>query len=210
MAGRAPKAEQWLHVVPFLPILFYDAWRIGDVIPDGPIPRGAKKTVVYKQQQRNARKLLTHRRRIHKAEGNPDEPPPTIEDCAASRDVRPIYKNIIRYCVAHCELHKHDITQQGGRFGMDLLTRCAATFARMNIHLNPSFHYCTHLGPFLEKYGSIYNTWCFPFERANKVLVNTNNNGRGLGTLETTMVRGFLKKTECIRVVSLFSQYLKF
>jgi hypothetical protein len=197
------KAEQWLHVCPAMPVLFYDAWRVGDVIPDGPIPRGARNTKVYKHQQRNARLLLANRRRIHRDEGDIDDPPPTLQDCAASREVRPIYKNIIRYCVGHAEVHKHDITTRGGRFGLDLLSRCAATFARMNIHLNPSFHYCLHIEPFLHKYGSIYNTWCFPFERANKVLVNTNNNGHGLGTLETTMIRGFLKKTECIRVVSI-------
>jgi hypothetical protein len=197
------KAEQWLHLVPVLPILLYDAWRVGDLIPDGPIPRGACNTKVYKAQQRSARLLLANRLRIHRREGDDDDPAPTIEDCAASREVRPIYKNIMRYCLGHAELHRHDISIRGGRFGLDLVSRCAANFARMNIHLNPSFHYCLHIEPFLHKYGSINNTWCFPYERANKVAVTTNNNGRGLGTLETTMVRGFLKKTECIRVVSL-------
>ncbi|KAG8762526.1 hypothetical protein FRC12_008976 [Ceratobasidium sp. 428] len=71
----------------------------------------------------------------------------------------------------------------------------------MKYHLSPSFHIATHTEDSIFKYGGARNTWCFPFERGNKYLINTNHNGHGLGTLETTMLCGYLKKVECIRIL---------
>ncbi|KAF8598834.1 hypothetical protein BDV93DRAFT_498394, partial [Ceratobasidium sp. AG-I] len=71
----------------------------------------------------------------------------------------------------------------------------------MNVHLSPTFHYSMHVAPFVLKYGSMYNTWCYPFERANLQLQTTNHNGHGLGVLESTFVRGYLKKTGSFQIL---------
>jgi hypothetical protein len=58
----------------------------------------------------------------------------------------------------------------------------------MNILLMPNFHYAMHIEESILKFGSLYSTWMFPFECANRVLVNTNNNGHTLGELEVLEV----------------------
>ncbi|KAG8762525.1 hypothetical protein FRC12_008975 [Ceratobasidium sp. 428] len=35
---RRVKSEQWIHLVPLLPVLLYDAYRVGDAIPAGELP----------------------------------------------------------------------------------------------------------------------------------------------------------------------------
>ncbi|QRV84703.1 Transposase family Tnp2 protein [Ceratobasidium sp. AG-Ba] len=195
------KSEQWLHLVPLLPVLLFDAYRIGDSVPDRSMPRGNRKTKFYANQQRGARNVLKHRQRIEKHQPDLLDEPPTLENCAASRDVRPLLRNILRYCVAHSIIHSNSITPATAQLAVDLLTRCAACFARMNYHLNPSFHIGSHFEYFVHKYGCARNTWCYSYERMNKVLKNTNHNGHGLGTLETSMLRGSIRKTEGIRLL---------
>lgn len=87
--------------------------------------------------------------------------------------------------------------------GQRLLERMAMSFAQMNVHLSPRFHYAMHVEPFILKYGSLNNTWAYPFERANLQLQTSNNNNHGLGVLETTMARAFLKRGEFYRLVSI-------
>ncbi|KAG8765878.1 hypothetical protein FRC12_007226 [Ceratobasidium sp. 428] len=51
------------------------------------------------------------------------------------------------------------------------------------------------------KFGNVYGTWMYNFERANRFLININLNGHGHGTLEATMARGFLRRAEAYRLV---------
>lgn len=207
--GSRVKAEQWQHIAPVIPILFFEAWRVGDIIPEGDIPRGPKNTKTFKHQLRNSKLLLRQRRKVHDNRNDEALPYPILDDCAASRDPRHYLLNFIRYAIFCRAVLCHNNTREDTSFGMQLIQRAWVSLSNMNVYLSPSFHWSLHLEPFILKYGSIYGTWSYPFERANQQLINTNNNGHGLGTLETTMARGWLKKTECIRIVSfLFFEFL--
>ncbi|KAG8794202.1 hypothetical protein FRC12_000221 [Ceratobasidium sp. 428] len=73
----------------------------------------------------------------------------------------------------------------------------------MNIHLVPSFHNTTHIGDTLTAYGNAANTSTNDFERMNRVAMNVNTNGHGQGVLETTMIKGFLRRANIYRYVKL-------
>ncbi|KDN42383.1 hypothetical protein RSAG8_06874, partial [Rhizoctonia solani AG-8 WAC10335] len=201
MGGRT-KAEQWRLLCLVMPLAYFEAWRIGDAIPNGDIPRGGQNTLHFKAQERSARLLFQRRRRLHILdEGDPDDGP-QLEDCFPSRDPRQYYANVLRYCLASTLLTQHRITlgevQQGAMF----LEQVGTVFTDMNVHLTPSFHAATHLPDHICKYGNVYNTLTARFERANRLLRNVNTNGHGHRVLEATMAKGFLRRTECYRYVT--------
>ena len=202
MGGRM-KAEQWRTLLVILPGALFEAWRIGDSIPENDIPRGEETSKHFKTQEANAKLVLRRRRHAHiAADGDPDQVP-TLEDCASSRSPREYLLNVLRYCVAYKGLFRHRLTISEIAEMVGLLERLGSTFARMNVHLVPSFHCATHIGDHLLKYGNVFGTWMYDFERANRVLININTNGHGRGVLETTMAKGFMKRAECYRLVCL-------
>ncbi|CCO38060.1 hypothetical protein BN14_12223 [Rhizoctonia solani AG-1 IB] len=81
--------------------------------------------------------------------------------------------------------------------GKAFLAQVGESFTKMNVNLAPSFHAMTHLGNHNWKYGSVYNPLTARFEHANWLLGNINTNGHGQGVLETTMAKGFLRRTQC-------------
>ncbi|KAG8756816.1 hypothetical protein FRC12_010451 [Ceratobasidium sp. 428] len=202
MGGRM-KAEQWRNLVTILPVAVFEAWRVGDTIPDDDIPQGGENTVHFKEQQANAQKLLRRRRHAHVLdEGDPDNMP-QLQDCTPSRNPREYFANVMRYCVAYRGLFRHRISQQEVREMAALLERLCTSFCEMNVHLPPSFHCATHYADDLLKFGNPYNTWIYVFESLNRLLININTNGHGAGVLEATMARGFLRRAECYRFVKL-------
>lgn len=48
------KAEQWHHFDSVAHILLFQAWKIGDTIPDMDIPRGQANSSSFKWQERQA------------------------------------------------------------------------------------------------------------------------------------------------------------
>ncbi|QRV83198.1 Transposase family tnp2 [Ceratobasidium sp. AG-Ba] len=201
--GARMKAEQWRTLLVILPAALFAAWcdPETDTIPGVNIPRGAQNSLHYKVQQSNASLLLQKRRNAHYEDGGDPDEEPTLEDCASSRNPREYFLNILRYCVAYRLLFKHRITREEVEQGQALLERFGATFARMNVHLTPSFHCATHIAEHILKFGNVFGTWMYDFERANRVLININTNGHGLGTLEATMAKGFLRRAECYCLV---------
>ncbi|KAF8594307.1 hypothetical protein BDV93DRAFT_459249, partial [Ceratobasidium sp. AG-I] len=169
MGGRM-KAEQWRTLRVILPAAFFEAWRVGDAIPENDMPR------------------------------DPDQVP-ELEDCASSRNPRDYYANILHFCVACNGLFRHRVKQQVIEVMSALLELIGITFARMNVHMTPSFHCATHIGDHILKYGNVYGTWMYDFERANRVLINVNTNAHGHGVLEATMAKGFMRRAECYRYV---------
>jgi hypothetical protein len=202
------KAEQWRHFTSVAHILLFKAWKVGDSIPDGDIPQGNLASVTYKWALRQANLLLTARRHVHHDIDCDDDDLPTLDDCFASRNARLYYCNVLRYVVAVSILMSRDITREDLDLAQRLLERMSVSLTRMNVHLSPSFHYAMHIEPFVLKFGSMYNTWTYFFERANLQLQTTNNNNHGLGVLETTMARAFLKRTEFYRIVSYHNYHL--
>ncbi|KAG8724353.1 hypothetical protein FRC09_019802 [Ceratobasidium sp. 395] len=201
--GSRMKAELWRNLLVILPVALFEAWRVGDAIPNGDIPRGGQNTKHRKQQARNAKLLLQRRRHVHDLNGGDLDNAPAIEDCASSRNPRDYFANVMRYSVAYKGIFRHRITRRSVSEISALLELVGATFARMNIHLPPSFHLATHLGDHLLKYGNPFNTWLYYFERANRILINVNTNGHGMGVLEATMAKGFLRRAECYRYVKM-------
>jgi hypothetical protein len=167
------------------------------------IPRGNRNSKAYKDQQRRALIIRNRRQQIFNNDAEGDIEEPTLNNCAASRNAKSYYRNILRFCIAISILMNRTITRRELTLAQRLLERLSISFALMNVHLSPSFHYAMHVEPSVLKYGSLYNTWTYPFERANLQLQTTNNNGHGGGFLETTMCRGFLKRTACYHLVSL-------
>jgi hypothetical protein len=139
--GAKIKEETWRHLTPIMPGLLFDAWRVGDTIPDGNLPRGGRNTKIYKHQQRTARLLWQQRCHVHRDQDGSEETLPTLDDCAASRNPLDYYLNILGYLVALRIIFCHKSSRRELSFAQRLLARCASQFARMNVYLNPSFHY---------------------------------------------------------------------
>ncbi|QRW23960.1 Transposase family tnp2 [Rhizoctonia solani] len=197
--GGHTKAEQWNTLLVVLPAALFEAWRVGNSIPENEIPRGGQNTRHFKQQQANARRLLRRRRHVHDMDQGELDNVPELGDCFPSRNPRDYFANILRYCVAHAVVTQHWLSRQQIDTFTPLFKLIATTFAKMNINLPPIFHAATHLRPFLLKYGSVYGTRVLAFERVNRMLINVNTNGHGQGVLEATMAKGFLRRAECYR-----------
>ncbi|EUC60787.1 transposase family Tnp2 protein, partial [Rhizoctonia solani AG-3 Rhs1AP] len=69
-----------------------------------------------------------------------------------------------------------------------LLQRFGRDLTRMNYPTTPNIHTAIHLEE-------------APFERANRVLINVNNNGHTGGGVEASMARGWLKRAGCHALV---------
>ncbi|KAF8682495.1 hypothetical protein RHS04_02636 [Rhizoctonia solani] len=201
--GGHTKAEQWNTLLVVLPAALFEAWRVGNSIPENEIPRGGQNTRHFKQQQANARRLLRRRRHVHDMDQGELDNVPELGDCFPSRNPRDYFANILRYCVAHAVVTQHRLSRQQIDTFTPLFELIATTFAEMNINLPPIFHAATHLRPFLLKYGSVYGTRVLAFERVNRMLINVNTNGHGQGVLEATMAKGFLRRAECYRYVKI-------
>ncbi|KAG8794200.1 hypothetical protein FRC12_000219 [Ceratobasidium sp. 428] len=109
----------------------------------------------------------------------------------------------MRYCVAYNHISRYRITRQGISDATALLELVGISFTRMNVHLVPSFHTTTHIGDTLTAFGNAANTSTNDFERMNRVAMGVNTNGHGKGVLETTMMKGFLRRANIFRYVKL-------
>ncbi|KAG8726216.1 hypothetical protein FRC10_007334 [Ceratobasidium sp. 414] len=154
-----------------LPVALFEAWRVGNAIPDANIPSGGRNTKNYKAQQANANLLLRRHHHAHDLYGGDLNNMPGLEYCASSRNPREYYTNVMRYCIACNGLFQHRLKQQEIADMTSLLELVGITFTEMNVHLPPSFHRATHIGDHLQKFGNVYGTGMYNFERANRVKV---------------------------------------
>ncbi|KEP46825.1 transposase family Tnp2 protein [Rhizoctonia solani 123E] len=183
MTGCA-KAEQWRSMVVVLPAALFEAWRVADTIPNANIQRGGANTVHSKTQTANAKLLLRRRVKLHELDGGGLQDMPTVDDCASSRNPRDYFGNVLRYCVAYSGISRHKLTRTLIDESAELLEQVGIIFTEMNIHLPPTFHAATHMRDHLLKYGNVFGTWAYPFERANRLLA-----------------MGFLRRAESYRYV---------
>ncbi|CEL60097.1 similar to KIAA0564 protein [Rhizoctonia solani AG-1 IB] len=201
--NRGTKAEQWRNLLLILPGALFEAWRIGDAIPNNNVPRGGRNTTHFKAQRANSERIYRRRIRVHEMDEGDLEEMPELEDCGTSRNPRDFYANILRYCIAYAGISQHRLTRDEINEATELFEQVGAIFAQMNINLPPIFHAATHVRDHLLQFGNIYGTHTAPFERANRILINTNTNGHGHGVLEATMARGFMRRAESHRFVKL-------
>ncbi|QRW24949.1 Transposase family Tnp2 protein [Rhizoctonia solani] len=160
---------------------YFEAWRVGNSIPDGDIPRGSERSKHYKAQKANAKAFRRRRNHVNDLDGGKLDKVPPWHEFMPLRNPRNWFANLLRFC---------------------LLEQVGTVFTDMNIHLTPSFHAITHLPDHLYKYGSVYNTSTAQFERANQMLINVNKNGHGGGEIEATMAKGFMRCVECYRYIN--------
>ncbi|CAE6428590.1 unnamed protein product [Rhizoctonia solani] len=197
--GRV-KAEQWRNLAHVLHVALFEAWRVGDVIPNTDLPEGAANSKIYANQNKMAKHLHAARCRVHADEGGAGEEP-RLDDCRASRNPRDYYRVVLCYLVSRNILFSRQHSRAQVEFAQQLLWRVNTSFVDMNVPLPPTAHLLMHVEEHIQKYGSLYGTSTNAFERANKVLVNINNNGHGGGCMEETMARGFLQRADFFRLI---------
>ncbi|CUA73103.1 similar to conserved hypothetical protein [Rhizoctonia solani] len=195
------KAEQWRNMAHILHVALFEAWRVGDAIPNTDIPRGGTRTKIYAEQNKMAEHLYAARCRVHADEGGAEEDEPSLDDCRPSRNPRDYYKVVLCYLVARNILFSWQHSLAEVEFAQQLLWRVNTSLVDMNVPLPPTAHLLMHLEEHIQKYGSLYGKSTNAFERANKVLVGTNTNGRGSGCMEETMARGFWQRADFFRLI---------
>ncbi|CCO36986.1 hypothetical protein BN14_11135 [Rhizoctonia solani AG-1 IB] len=195
------KAEQWKHIAIILPAALFEAWRDGDLIPNTFIPRGGRNTKAFKFQQSQAAEMLRNRKLVHRERGGLPRDDPKPLSCVAVRNRRLIYATICCYLVGRLGMVRHKVTREGIATSQRLLRRFGSDLARMNYPVTPNAHTALHLEESILQYGLLYGFHTAPFERANRVLININNNGHTGGVVEATMARGWLKRAGCHKLV---------
>ncbi|KZT50540.1 hypothetical protein CALCODRAFT_444472 [Calocera cornea HHB12733] len=69
-------------------------------------------------------------------------------------------------------------------------------------NVTPTFHWVTHMGDQVRRYGPVHGFWTFLFERLNKVLKTCQTNGHKGGAVELTFAREFKREMVLVRMVS--------
>lgn len=155
------KAEQRKNITSVLHILLFKVWKVSNTIPDSHIPRGNKGSKHCNEQEQQAGLLLAQCLLVHINQEDKEENRPTLASCAASQNARAYDQNILLFVVTISILSSHQITLNKLEFAQHLLEHLAISLTQMNIHLSPMLHYAIHIAPFVLKYGSMYNTWCY-------------------------------------------------
>lgn len=112
--------------------------------------------------------------------------------------------------VAVCRLLcRRSVTQQD----LDDAERCLYVFLRSfeklydkNKFCTPNMHMHVHLRKCIEDYGSVYNFWCFSFERMNGILGEFNLNNH---KINVTLMRHFQQKFKLKNLVNVCENYIK-
>ena len=105
------------------------------------------------------------------------------------RSLHSHYAAILDLSVATRILASRVISPNEVRRGHQLMSSSFQAFARMRCHLTPYFHIAMHIEQQMYRFGPIYGTWAWPYERNNGFLGRTNNNRRAGGEIECTMIR---------------------
>ncbi|QRV98832.1 Transposase family tnp2 [Ceratobasidium sp. AG-Ba] len=188
------KADQWKLTARIIFVPLFLAFRDGDEIGPGLVPRGNIKSPGAKHQAHRAKLLHQQRRKYYESIGRLNECPP-IAECYPSRSLRFHYRQVLRFCVAVGLLDKRSVTPTEIEFGQRLLESLCIDYVEKNVQLSPNFHYLMHLEEWMLKTGSLYNTHVWAMERANGIVSHINHNGRGQGMLEGTLMRGWWSYT---------------
>ncbi|QRV73333.1 Transposase family tnp2 [Ceratobasidium sp. AG-Ba] len=114
------KADQWKLTSKILFIPLFLAFRDGDEIGPGYVPRGNQSSPAAKHQSHRAKMLHQRRVKYFQALGQPEASPP-VDQCYASRSLRFHYRQVLRFCVATSVIDKRSITPTEVLFAQELM-----------------------------------------------------------------------------------------
>jgi hypothetical protein len=186
-----------------MPVVLFQAFRVGDTIPSTPVPCGTITSKLYKAQLSLAKNLLDHRLKLWIANGRRG-PKPNIESCMPSRDPQLYWQQCARLSLVIRTLFSRRVSLSDASYATGVMERLCCELTRMNIHLTPSFHQALHVEDTITQFGALQNSWVWGFERANRSLSRTNKNGQGHGVMERTMMRRWWKAHQMFGMVSCF------
>jgi hypothetical protein len=176
------------------PVAIAVAWQMWSRNADDEAPYPKKRSKIQ-QAILKSRKLL-HKRRIKNISRDEDAEADdylALEDIEASRNYHSHYENILRYCAATRIFASREITPQEAIRAENFILEAFQSWAQMNCHLTPNFHFSSHVVEYINAYGPAYAWWVFPYERAIGVLGKANHNGHGSGEVEGTYMRAWWK-----------------
>ncbi|KAJ7741809.1 hypothetical protein DFH07DRAFT_777994 [Mycena maculata] len=201
--GGKVKADEWRNAMLVYPVALFQAWQVGDIIPDGDAPLPKKRSKV-KAAQEHTTELMQRRRKKNAARqaDTTDVDYVAIEATGASRNYQDHYLNVLRYCTASRIIVTRAISPSDATRGRTFLSEAFSSWARMNCLLTPNFHFTTHTDLFLWAFGPAYAWWVFPFERHLGRLGRFKTNGHSGGELEATMMRSWWKSIYCQDLIS--------
>ncbi|KAG1718486.1 hypothetical protein EDD22DRAFT_25330 [Suillus occidentalis] len=192
--GERPKADEWRNFMRVYPVAIAVAWQMWSRNADDEAPYPKKRSKIQ-QAIVKSRKLL-HKRRIKNISRDEDAEADdylALEDIEASHNYHSHYENILRYCAATRIFASREITPQEAIRAENFILEAFQSWAQMNCHLTPNFHFSSHVVEYINAYGPAYAWWVFPYERAIGVLGKANHNGHGSGEVEGTYMRAWWK-----------------
>ncbi|KAJ7718697.1 hypothetical protein DFH07DRAFT_761463, partial [Mycena maculata] len=169
------KADQWRSQITVFFVALFIAWQVDGEIPDIDAPPSAPNT-------KNAAAQAAQEKLI-------DE----IKSTKMDRSLRRHYDTIVQFTAAVRIITSNSISPNEVRRGCGALEQAIQSWARMNCHLVPYFHFAVHLEPQFLKHGPGPGWWTYPYERNNGLLGRFNHNGHSGGEIEGTMMRGWWK-----------------
>lgn len=191
------KADQWRSQITVFFLGLFVAWEVDGEIPDidaEPSASNTKNAAAQAAQE----KLVRARMRENLLAKNPDATEEELEHIKSvkmDRSLRRHYDTVVQFTAAIRIITSNAISPNEVRRGCGTLERAIQTWARMNCHLVPYFHFAVHLEPQFYKHGPASGWWTYPYERNNGFLGRFNNNGHSGGEMEGTMMRGWWKTT---------------
>ncbi|KAJ7434622.1 hypothetical protein FB451DRAFT_1063278 [Mycena latifolia] len=192
------KADQWRSQITVFFIGLFLAWEVDGEIPDidaDPSPANSKNAAAQAAQE----KLVRARMRENLLAKNPDATDAElkqIDTVKMDRSLRRHYDLVVQFTAAVRIMASNSISPNEVKRGCGALERTIRTWAQMNCHLVPYFHYAAvHMAPQYLKHGPVPGWWTFPYERNNGFLGRFNHNGHSGGEMEGTMMRGWWKTT---------------
>ncbi|KAJ7820136.1 hypothetical protein B0H13DRAFT_382951, partial [Mycena leptocephala] len=201
--GGKVKADEWRNAMLVYPVALFEAWRVGDTIPDGdaPLPKAGSKV---KAKEDHTAELMGKRRKKHAARQSNASAVDyaAIEATGASRNYHDHYLNVLRFCTASRMMVTRKISPNDASRARTFFSEAFSSWARMNCPLTPNFHLATHTDLFIWAFGPGYAWWVFPFERHLGRLGRFKTNGHSGGELEATMMRSWWKSIYCQDLVA--------
>ncbi|KAK7039964.1 hypothetical protein R3P38DRAFT_3350014 [Favolaschia claudopus] len=192
------KADQWRSLIAILFVALFDAWQVDGEIPDVEAEPPAANTKIAAAQA-SQEKLVRARMRENLLAKHPEtseEELDFVSTVTMDRSLRKHYDTIVQFTAALRITTSNTISPNEVKRGCHALESSVQSWARMNCHLVPYFHFAAvHLEEQLLRYGPIPGWWTYPYERNNGFLGRFNINGHSGGEMEGTMMRGWWKTT---------------